>query len=204
MFPSSSSEEDQIAEAAEAAGPGQPQQSPQPQSRPRPPAPVEHTVNGRKTKPRDAIIRASLAEEQQRKSFKELLSAVVHGVETGLLEARLFCWERLYDETPTYCTAAYLQETGDLLYSSESSKVMASKLRLGMCLYLKPGVRGDLPRYHLLHGTLSTPLVPMENQQGPIVRKAIVDSMCWSSEEASMLKVFARKIAPELIISRNQ
>ena len=93
------------------------------------------------------------------------------------------------------------EDTGEIVYGPEIAKIMASKLRWGMCLYLKPGFREDLPRYHLVHGTLTSQLVAMENQQGPIVRKAITDTMSWTAEEARMLQVFKRQIAACLLLS---
>ena len=161
--------------------------------RPLPPLPPQRWES------RDAILHASVAESSQRESFKDLLRTIQ---KQENIEARLFCWERLYDETPVYCSQAYMQEdTGKLFYVPEVGKIMASKLRWGMCLYLKAGFREDLPRYHLVHGTLTSPLVPMENQQGPIVRKAIAETMSWSTEEASMLKVFKRHIETQLFLT---
>lgn len=105
--------------------------------RPLPPLPPQRWES------RDAILHASVAESSQRESFKDLLRTIQ---KQENIEARLFCWERLYDETPVYCSQAYMQEdTGELFYVPEVGKIMASKLRWGMCLYLGRVPRGPPP-----------------------------------------------------------
>ncbi|CAE7543102.1 unnamed protein product, partial [Symbiodinium sp. CCMP2592] len=202
MFPASSSEDEQDTVRHPAAQCPDREQASEPQARvnaaaqapqagPRP-RPLKKAGLSKAWDAKDAILRSSLAESAERQSFKELLGKIQ---KEENIEARLFVWERLYDETPTYCSQGYLQEdTGEIVYIPETGKIMASKLRWGMCLYLKPGFREDLPRYHLVHGTLTSPLVAMENQQGPIVRKTIMDTMSWSAEEARMLEVFKMQI----------
>ena len=66
--------------------------------RPLPPLPPQRWES------RDAILHASVAESSQRESFKDLLRTIQ---KQENIEARLFCWERLYDETPVYCSQAY-------------------------------------------------------------------------------------------------
>ena len=202
MFPASSSEDEQdtVQHAAKAAEPEARVQArvnasaEAPQGAPRP-RPLKTPALSQARDGKDAILRASVAESAEREGFKELLRMIQ---KEENIEARLLVWERLYDETPAYISNGYMQEdTGEIVYGPEIGKIMASKLRWGMCLYLKPGFREDLPRHHLVHGTLTT----LENQQGPIVRKAITERMSWTTEEARMLQVFKRQIAACLLLS---
>ena len=115
-------------------------------------------------------FRAADAEEQQWQSFKELLLAINHVWRRSSWRPDFSSGSVCTTRLPASARSPTGSPRGCFCVLSNMQRSWPAESDLA-------GFRTDLPRLHLLHGTIATPLVPMENQEGPIVRQAILETM---------------------------
>ena len=126
------------------------------------------------------MIAGSVLLEEQRESFRRLLSDIQTFASTGVVRPSLFTWWRSYDEAPRLCRVDTMLADGSVESESGAAKIMCALLGFAMTLQVRrTGHDGrEAWRVHIICGKLACELVPISNQTIPFVANYLGKVLC--------------------------